>query len=239
MKTILHKALTRGYFDHGWLQTHHTFSFADYYDPARVNFGALRVLNDDVVAPGMGFGLHPHRNMEIVSIPLSGALEHRDSMGHVSVIRPGEIQVMSAGTGVQHSEYNEQKDKETNFLQIWVIPEFENVQPRYENLSIADYIHRNRISTFISPHPGHDTPAWLYQQVWFSMADMDADKELVYKFKSPISYGVYAFVIEGDVEVAGEPLTYRDGLGVTDARSFSIRSYTEARVLLVEVPFIG
>ena len=140
MKTILHKAATRGFFDHGWLKTHHTFSFADYYDPERINFGALRVLNDDKIAGGTGFGLHPHQNMEVVSIPLKGALEHKDSLGHASVIKEGEIQAMSAGTGIRHSEYNKNNNTPAEFLQIWVIPDRMNVSPRYENAVIADLL---------------------------------------------------------------------------------------------------
>ena len=157
MKAIVHKANTRGYFDHGWLQTAHTFSFADYYDPERVHFGALRVLNDDRIAPGTGFGMHAHRNMEIVSIPLRGGLEHRDSMGHVSVLHKGEVQVMSAGTGVHHSESNLSKDETTEFLQIWVVPAVENVEPRYVNAPIEKLIVPNQISTicllYTSPSP--------------------------------------------------------------------------------------
>lgn len=197
MKTILHKAATRGFFDHGWLKTHHTFSFADYYDPERINFGALRVLNDDKIAGGTGFGLHPHQNMEVVSIPLKGALEHKDSLGHASVIKEGEIQAMSAGTGIRHSEYNKNNNTPAEFLQIWVIPDRMNVSPRYENAVIADLLKKNEITEIVSPYPGDGKGLWIYQQAWFSIGELEKNTLQGYKLKSPNSLGVYAFLIEG------------------------------------------
>lgn len=236
MKTILHKAVTRGYFDHGWLKTHHTFSFADYYDPERVNFGALRVLNDDKIAGGTGFGLHPHQNMEVVSIPLKGALEHKDSLGHTSVIKEGEIQAMSAGTGIRHSEYNKNSDTPTEFLQIWVIPDRMNVSPRYENAIIADLLKKNEITEIVSPYPGNGKGLWIHQQAWFSIGELEKNTLQGYKLKSPNSLGVYAFIIEGKATVAGQELDKRDGLGIYDTESFEIKANEHTRILLIEVP---
>mgnify|MGYP000265951760 CR=1 FL=1 len=236
MDMLLHKAATRGYFDHGWLQTAHTFSFADYYDPERVHFGALRVLNDDRIAPGTGFGMHAHRNMEIVSIPLRGGLEHRDSMGHVSVLHKGEVQVMSAGTGVHHSESNLSKDETTEFLQIWVFPNKQNVPPRYENAVISDLIRKNEISEIVSPYPGNGKGLWIYQQAWFSIADLDKDSLQLYKMKSKESLGVYIFIIEGSIELKDLTLKRRDGVGVYDTDEVEFKATEKSRALLIEVP---
>ena len=236
MKTILHKAATRGFFDHGWLKTHHTFSFADYYDPERINFGALRVLNDDKIAGGTGFGLHPHQNMEVVSIPLKGALEHKDSLGHASVIKEGEIQAMSAGTGIRHSEYNKNNNTPAEFLQIWVIPDRMNVSPRYENAVIADLLKKNEITEIVSPYPGDGKGLWIYQQAWFSIGELEKNTFQGYKLKSPNSLGVYAFLIEGKATVAGKELEKRDGLGIYDTESFEIKANEYTKILLIEVP---
>ena len=236
MKTILHKAATRGFFDHGWLKTHHTFSFADYYDPERINFGALRVLNDDKIARGTGFGLHPHQNMEVVSIPLKGALEHKDSLGHASVIKEGEIQAMSAGTGIRHSEYNKNNNTPAEFLQIWVIPDRMNVSPRYENAVIADLLKKNEITEIVSPYPGDGKGLWIYQQAWFSIGELEKNTLQGYKLKSPNSLGVYAFLIEGKATVAGKELEKRDGLGIYDTESFEIKANEYTKILLIEVP---
>ena len=236
MKTILHKAATRGFFDHGWLKTHHTFSFADYYDPERINFGALRVLNDDKIAGGTGFGLHPHQNMEVVSIPLKGALEHKDSLGHASVIKEGEIQAMSAGTGIRHSEYNKNNNTPAEFLQIWVIPDRMNVSPRYENAVIADLLKKNEITEIVSPYPGDGKGLWIYQQAWFSIGELEKNTLQDYKLKSPNSLGVYAFLIEGKATVAGKELEKRDGLGIYDTESFEIKANEYTKILLIEVP---
>lgn len=235
MKTILHKASSRGHFDHGWLNTSHTFSFADYYDPERINFGSLRVLNDDKIAGGTGFGTHSHHNMEIVSIPLSGDLEHKDSLGHTSVIAQGEIQVMSAGSGIRHSEYNRNKDKAAEFLQIWVIPDRENVEPRYENAKIADLIKKNEISEIVSPYPGNGKDLWIYQHTWFSIGELDKGIKQHYSFKSQRSFGVYIFVIEGSIEVGGEQLARRDGIGIYDTLGFDITIREDSKILVIEV----
>lgn len=238
MKTVLHKANTRGHFDHGWLRTSHTFSFADYYNPQRVNFGALRVLNDDSIDPGTGFDFHPHKNMEIVSIPLSGALKHGDNMGNETVLHQGEIQVMSAGTGVVHSEHNASTDKKTDFLQIWVIPDRMNVTPRYETARISNLIRRNEITTIVSPYPGTDQGLWIYQQAWFSIGELTKGSDHIYHFRSPHSFGVYIFVIEGTVVVEGQELQRRDGQGIYDTQTFGIKIKEDAKVLFIEVPAV-
>lgn len=239
MKTVSHKADSRGHFDHGWLRTSHTFSFADYYDPQRINFGALRVLNDDSIDPRTGFDLHPHRNMEIVSIPLSGALKHQDNMGNTTVLHQGEIQVMSAGTGVLHSEYNANTDKNAEFLQIWVIPDRMNVKPRYETTRISNLIRRNEITEIVSPYPGTGKGLWIYQQAWFSIGELTKGSDHIYHFKSSHSFGVYIFVIEGSIVVEGTVLNRRDGQGIYDTQTFGIITKEDAKVLFIEVPTIA
>ena len=233
MKTILHKAETRGHANHGWLDSHHTFSFADYYDPQRVHFGALRVLNDDRVAAGKGFGQHPHDNMEIVSIPLFGDLEHKDSMGNVAVIRKGEIQVMSSGTGIFHSEYNRNADKETQFLQIWVIPNKRNVTPRYDQISITDIAKEDELYQILSPNPD-DQGVWIHQQAWFHLGELSEGWTGSYKLKGEDT-GVYFFVLEGEVTVAGQNLSKRDGFGVSETSEIVITANSEAQLLIMEV----
>lgn len=234
MKTILHRAETRGHADHGWLNTHHTFSFAGYHNPDRMNFGALRVLNDDIVAPGMGFGKHPHDNMEIVSIPLQGDLEHQDSMGNKSVIREGDIQVMSAGTGVFHSEYNPNNDKETHFLQIWLFPRERNLAPRYDQISIREVAVPNRFYQILSPNKS-EQGVWINQDAWFSMAHFDSGATDKYTLKRS-GNGVYVFVLEGCLKINNIELNARDGLGVTDIVEINVSAVTPSKVLLMELP---
>lgn len=231
--TILHKAETRGVANHGWLNSHHSFSFANYYNPDRLHFGVLRVLNDDVVAPGMGFGAHPHDNMEIISIPLEGDLQHKDNIGNTATIRQGDIQVMSAGTGVQHSEYNASKEKEVKFLQIWLFPNKKNVTPRYDQISL-DLSKRNELQQILSPNPD-DAGVWIHQDAYFHWGNMDAGFETEYKLKNS-NNGVYVFVLEGDVTVEGQALNKRDGFGLWGRSSFTIKADTKAQVLLMEVP---
>jgi len=234
MKTILHKAETRGHANHGWLDSHHTFSFANYYNPERMQFGALRVLNDDRVSAGEGFGTHPHDNMEIVSIPLFGDLEHKDSMGNHGVITTGEIQVMSAGTGIFHSEFNKNKDKETRFLQIWVIPNKRNVTPRYDQLSIAEIAKPDELSQILSPNP-NDQGVWIHQRAWFHIGELSTGWKGNYNLKEETN-GVYFFVIEGEVTIAGQALSRRDGLGVSETQEIAITATSDARLLVMEVP---
>jgi redox-sensitive bicupin YhaK (pirin superfamily) len=234
-QTILHKAETRGDANHGWLHSRHTFSFADYYDPDRMHFGALRVLNDDLVEAGMGFGTHPHENMEIVSIPLEGDLEHKDSMGNVSVIRNGDVQVMSAGTGITHSEYNKNKDRLVKFLQIWVFPNKKNVKPRYDQITLRSGDRHNSFQQILSPN-ADDEGVWIYQDAWFHLGQFDKGVSTNYTIKKK-GNGVYAFIIEGDVSIEGNNLEERDGLGIWDSDNISIKANSQsAEVLLMEVP---
>lgn len=235
MKTILHKANTRGHADHGWLNSYHTFSFAGYYDPQRMHFGALRVLNDDTVAPGMGFGRHPHDNMEIISIPTFGDLEHNDSMGNKQVIRQGDVQVMSAGTGIQHSEMNKNSDKEVRFFQIWIFPDKKNVSPRYDQKNFFDAEKHNKLLTVVSPIGTTDGGVQIHQSAWFSLGKLDKDFTIEYALKNKKN-GIYAFVIEGDVTINGEKLNRRDGLGITEAAKLEIKADSDAELLLMEVP---
>lgn len=232
--TILHKAATRGNANHGWLQSYHTFSFANYYNPERMHFGVLRVLNDDTVSAGMGFGTHPHDNMEIISIPLEGDLEHKDSMGNVAVIRNGDIQVMSAGTGITHSEYNKNSDKTVKFLQIWVFPNQRNVKPRYDQITLKKEDRKNKLQQILSPNVDDDG-VWIHQNAWFHLTDMDATTELSYALKNS-SNGVYAFVLSGDVTINGNKLNQRDGLGIWNTEALKLKADTNAEVLLMEVP---
>ena len=235
MKTTLHKANTRGHADHGWLDSYHTFSFAGYHDPERVHFGALRVLNDDTVAGGMGFGAHPHDNMEIISIPTSGDLEHQDNMGTKQVIRQGDVQVMSAGTGIQHSEKNKNYDKEVKFFQVWIFPNKKNVPPRYEQKSFSDAEKHNKLLTVVSPIGTDDGGTQIYQDAWFSLGKLDKDFSISYELKKA-GNGIYAFVIEGDVTINGQQLNRRDGLGITETQKLEIKADSDAELLLMEVP---
>lgn len=234
MKSILHKAETRGHADHGWLNSHHTFSFAGYQNPERMHFGVLRVLNDDQVAPGKGFGTHPHDNMEIISIPLEGDLEHKDSMGNTANIKEGDVQVMSAGTGIYHSEYNKNTDKEVKFLQIWIFPNQRNVEPRYDQISIRDIAKENKFYQVLSPNP-NESGVWIHQDAWFHLGKFESGVSDSYTIKKE-GNGVYAFVLDGEVEINGQLLGKRDGYGIWDANEFSLTSHSDSRVLLMEVP---
>lgn len=236
MKTVLHKAATRGHANHGWLDSHHTFSFARYYDPERVQFGALRVLNDDIVTGGMGFGTHPHDNMEIISIPLKGDLEHKDSMGNTQVIRQHDVQILSAGSGITHSEYNKNKDRDVNFLQIWVFPKEKNIQPRYEQQTYLPKNRQNDLQLVVSPEK--DQAVTINQDAWFSLGNLEKGAEKTYRVKRN-GNGVYVFVIDGDVTVEGQPLNRRDGFGIWDTEAITIKADSPAEVLLMDVPMIG
>jgi redox-sensitive bicupin YhaK (pirin superfamily) len=234
VKKIVHKAESRGYANHGWLDTHHTFSFGNYYNPERMGFGVLRVLNDDVVEGGKGFGTHPHDNMEIISIPLEGDLEHKDSMGNLTVIKEGDVQLMSAGTGVFHSEYNKNSEKDVNFLQIWVFPNKKQVEPRYDQISIKDIEEENHFYQILSPNPD-DQGVWIHQDAWFSLGKFEKNIETSYQMHKE-GNGVYLFVIEGQVEVDGESLHKRDGIGIWDSDKINLRAISDSYVLLMEVP---
>jgi len=236
METIFHPADSRGSADHGWLQAKHSFSFAGWFNPERIQFGALRVLNDDTVQGGMGFGTHPHDNMEIVTIPLRGDLEHKDSMGNAEVIREGEIQVMSAGTGVYHSEYNKNADREISLLQLWIFPNQRDVAPRYDQIPIDSLHKKNELFQILSPNP-YDQGVWIHQNAWFHMLDLEAEHATYYDLKSE-GNGVYAFVIEGEVEIGEHVLGKRDALGIMEIATFEITAHQNTQVLLIEVPMV-
>ena len=233
---VIHKANSRGHANHGWLDSYHTFSFANYHDPERVHFGALRVLNDDTVSGGMGFGIHPHDNMEIISIPLEGDLEHRDSMGTVAVIKQGDIQVMSAGTGIQHSEKNKKHDQPVKFLQIWVFPNKRNVEPRYGQITLNSEDRKNKLQQILSPNPG-DAGVWIHQNAWFHLADFDKGTTVDYQFKAK-GNGLYIFDLKGDLKIDDQIINTRDGLGIWDTDSVKITAETDAEFLLMEVPMV-
>lgn len=235
--TILHKSETRGHANHGWLDSHHTFSFANYHNPDRMHFGVLRVLNDDRVDAGMGFGKHPHDNMEIISIPLEGDLEHQDSMGNTTVIRKGDIQAMSAGTGIFHSEYNKNSDKPTKFLQIWIYPNQKNVTPRYDQITLNIKDRHNNLQQILSPNPD-DAGVWIHQDAWFHLGTFDKGFATEYQLKKA-GNGIYAFVLKGDFTIGNIALNERDGLGIWDTNAISIVADSpDAEILLMEVPMV-
>lgn len=236
MKTSYHESESRGLADHGWLISRHTFSFAGYHNPERMSFGLLRVLNDDRVKPSMGFGTHPHDNMEIVSIPLKGALRHRDSMGNTHVIASGEIQIMSAGSGISHSEYNDSSQEDVDFLQIWVLPKEKDIAPRYEQKRFAASDRKNRFQLLVSPQVS-DKTIWINQDAWFSLVDIDAGRKVVYDNYGHDS-GVYFFIIEGRADIAGHDAGPRDGLGLTGGDSYPVQAKTKTQILAIEVPYI-
>lgn len=234
MKTIIHTSASRGYANHGWLKSHHTFSFANYYHPERMNFGVLRVLNDDQVAGNGGFPPHPHQNMEIISIPLSGDLQHEDNMGNSTVIKEGDVQIMSAGTGVIHSEFNANEDEDVKFLQIWVIPNQQNVTPRYDQITLADLKKENALYQILSPNAG-DEGVWIHQDAWFHLGEYTEDKEEEYQLKKS-GNGVYLFVLEGSVKQNDTLLQRRDGMAIWETEKFKLNIKKGTKLLLMEVP---
>lgn len=234
MKTVFHAADSRGDAEHGWLKSRHTFSFAEYYDPQRMGFGVLRVINDDCVQGGMGFGRHPHQDMEIISLPLSGDLAHKDSMGNGSIIKNGDIQVMSAGTGITHSEMNANADKPVKFLQIWVLTRKNGIKPRYQQVTIADQTKPNDFQQILSPN-ADDDGIWIHQDAWFSLANFDKDTSRYYQIKKS-GNGVYVFVIKGSANIGDRQLGERDGLGIWDADGFELTATSDAQILLMDVP---
>lgn len=232
---VLHKAADRGHADHGWLQANHSFSFASWYDPSRMHFGALRVLNDDVVAPGGGFGMHPHDNMEIITIPLRGGLAHKDSMGNSGTIRSGDVQVMSAGTGIRHSEFNASQTEDVNLLQIWLFPNKRLVEPRYQQLTLDPKDRHNAFQQVVSPN-ADDAGAWIHQDAWFNLGEFEAGRSTTYDLKRTEN-GVYAFVIEGSATINGQAVEKRDGLGIWDVTKLDIQAGPNgAQLLLMDVP---
>jgi redox-sensitive bicupin YhaK (pirin superfamily) len=236
MKSTIHAADRRGHVNFGWLDSHHSFSFGNYYEPEKINFGMLRVLNDDIVSGGSGFGTHPHDNMEIISIPLKGALEHKDSTGRQAVINENDVQIMSAGTGIRHSEYNHDKKNATNFLQIWIIPAKRNILPRYEQKTFNPEDRINKLQTVVAPDD--DNAVWINQDAWLSLGDFNSDFSTSYSLKKP-GNGVYAFVIDGNVTINGQSLFKRDAIGIWDTDKLDITAGTNAKVLLIEVPMNG
>ena len=232
-KYTVHKAASRGYADHDWLKSYHTFSFAGYFNPERVNFGSLRVLNDDYVAAGRGFGAHPHQNMEIVSIPLEGKLAHKDSTGSEGVIQKGEIQFMSAGTGVTHSEMNGSATEAVKFLQIWIVPNKMNITPRYGQMEYV--VNDNEIKTLIQPETAEGTLR-LQQNAWFKMAKFDSDKEFTINIEDPENNGIYIFLLNGSIEVDGNQLETRDAIGIWETENVTIKTNDKSEFLVIEVP---
>lgn len=235
MKTIYYKATDRGHANHGWLDAYHSFSFAGFHDATKVHFGALRVLNDDKIIGGRGFGMHPHDNMEIVTIPLSGDLEHADSMGNVGAISRGEVQVMSAGTGIYHSERNKNIDRALQLLQIWVFPKLRDIEPRYDQRAFSIEDRKNQFQTLVSPLGSDDSGMGINQDAWFSLINLDQDKEANYGIKLNTN-GVYAFVIEGEAEINGQILGRRDALGISETNEVLIKAKTDTEILLIDVP---
>ena len=236
MKTTLHKAETRGHANHGWLDSHHTFSFANYYDPTRIHFGALRVLNDDIVQGGMGFGAHPHENMEIVSIPLQGALEHNDNTGRHEIIKTDDVQIMSAGTGIVHSEYNASKTDYVNFLQVWVFPKKQDVKPRYEQKTFNPAERENKLLTVVGPD-NNNCAIQINQDAWFSLGKLKSGFATDYQLHD-LTHGLYAFVIEGSVNVDDQTIVKRDGLGIWETGAVKITANEDSQLLLIEVPML-
>jgi redox-sensitive bicupin YhaK (pirin superfamily) len=235
MEKVIHKANTRGHADHGWLNSHHSFSFASYFNPEKVHFGLLRVLNDDIVSGGQGFGTHPHENMEIISIPLEGDLEHKDSMGTAGIIRKNDVQIMSAGTGVYHSEYNKNPHEPVNFLQLWIFPKYKDIAPRYDQKTFDPNERKNTLQRIVSPLESSGDGVKINQDAYLHLASLDKGVNVDYQVQKP-GNGVYVFLLEGNAFVDGEQLNRRDAIGVSDTASFSIAADTDAELLLIEVP---
>jgi redox-sensitive bicupin YhaK (pirin superfamily) len=231
---ILHKESSRGHANHGWLNAYHSFSFASWYNPERIQFGMLRVLNDDTVAAGMGFGTHPHDNMEIITIPLEGDLAHKDSMGNAATIKTGDVQVMSAGTGIQHSEFNPNADQHTKLFQIWLFPKYRNVEPRYQQITLDSTKQKNDFAQILSPNE-EDEGVWIHQDAWFYLSDFDKDfaKKLALKKEGN---GFYIMNIEGKIEVNGEKLEKRDAIGIWETNELEIKANSDSRFLIMEIP---
>ncbi len=231
---ILHKASSRGNANHGWLNAFHSFSFGSYHNPQRNNFGVLRVLNDDTISAGMGFGTHPHDNMEIITIPLEGDLAHKDSMGNAATIKNGDVQVMSAGTGIEHSEYNPNEGQQTKLLQIWLFPNKRNVTPRYQQITLSESDRHNKLQQILSPNP-EDDGVWIHQDAWFHLGKFDSGVSHDYNLKKQEN-GLYVFVLKGDLSINNQELTTRDGLGIVNTSTISIKASSDAEFLLMEVP---
>lgn len=236
MAFIIHKENERGSADHGWLKAKHSFSFASYYNPKKMNFGVLRVLNDDIIEGGMGFGMHPHDNMEIITIPIEGALEHKDSLGNIGHIEAGDVQVMSAGTGIKHSEYNKNKDELLKLFQIWIMPNVRNVAPRYDQISLNVEERHNKLQQIVSPNQ-NENGIWIHQNAWIHIAKFDANLQTQYTLKSK-GNGIYLLNIFGEISVLNQLLETRDAIAITDTEEIEIKAMTNAEFLIIEVPMI-
>ena len=236
MKTIFHEADKRGHVNFGWLDSHHSFSFGQYYDQNKMQFGMLRVLNDDIITGGTGFGKHPHDNMEIISIPLTGSLAHTDSTGTEAVINENDVQIMSAGTGIKHAEYNHQKDSATNFLQIWILPKEKNIEPRYDQKTFKRDDRSNQFQTVVAPDD--ENAVWINQNAWLSLSDLSAGTSINYQVKKA-GNGVYAFVLNGSITINGQSIFKRDALGIWDTETINIMADTDTELLLIDVPMEG
>lgn len=237
MKTIIHRADSRGFANHGWLQANHSFSFANYHNPEKVHFGALRVLNDDVIAPKMGFGTHPHHNMEIITIPLKGVLKHRDNMQDKwQPVLPGEVQVMSAGTGVQHSEINGSADEHLSLFQIWIMPNKQNVKPRYDQKTFSELDRKNKLQTLVtSIDEDVEGSLKIHQDAMISRIDLDKDKSFNYQLNSE-NHGVYVMAIHGNISINDHELETRDAIGISETSAFEIKANEDSALLFIEVP---
>ena len=234
MKTIFHASNSRGAVNHGWLNAKHSFSFASWYNPERTNFGALRVLNDDIVSAGAGFGTHPHDNMEIITIPLAGSIAHKDSMGNSSIIKTGEIQVMSAGTGIQHSEFNPDENEELRLFQIWIFPNKRNVVPRYDQFEMNVQAMKNNFLQLVSPNK-EDEGTWIHQNAWIKIAEVDSNVEITYSFNSKEN-GVYFMLIDGEVTINNQQLKQKDAFGVWNTDTVVLKANCQSKILAIEIP---
>ncbi len=234
MKTLTIKSEDRGHANHGWLNAKHSFSFANYYNPQFIHFGALRVLNDDIIAGGAGFPEHPHDNMEIITIPLTGSLEHKDSLGNSSIIQSGEVQVMSAGKGVFHSEFNHDKEQLLNLFQIWIFTNSKNVEPRYDQMSIKEFEKENAFFQVVGPY-SEGNQLWIYQNAWLHLGHFNKSMQTNYSLKDKDN-GAFIMVIEGQVQINDQILNNRDAVGISETKNITIDIIDNARLLIIEVP---
>jgi redox-sensitive bicupin YhaK (pirin superfamily) len=232
MKTVFHSAASRGHADHGWLNAKHSFSFASWHNPERIHFGMLRVLNDDIVAGGMGFGKHPHDNMEIITIPLAGAIQHEDSMGFSEIIHTGEVQVMSAGTGIYHSEYNPSPSQELHLFQIWIFPNQKQVTPRYAQAKYE--LNEGTFSELVGPQQS-GIATWIHQDAWLSMGVFETDAAISYTIKNP-NNGAYIMLIDGSIQIGAQILHQKDAIGISDTAQIDIKVQQKSKILVIEVP---
>lgn len=233
-KIIIHRADTRGIAEHGWLKSFHTFSFSSYYNPERIHFGVLRVLNDDIVKPGSGFEEHTHDNMEIISIPLEGILTHKDSLGHISLIKPGDIQIMSAGSGIKHEEYNDDNTKTVNLLQIWIYPKQKDIQPEYQQKTFNPSDRENTIQQIISPF-SENNGLHINQDAWISMGKLEKGMKTNYSIKKE-NNGLYIFMVEGDLNIEGLNLYKRDGIGISGTNKINLKALNNCEFILFDIP---